>query len=477
MYTLVWIAALGCSKSAPTDEVTDVTDTTPQENGAPTGLEVRIVPDPATDDDALSCVIATAALDPDGDAVSYRYAWTADGVDAGVAEATVPSTLTSAGQRWICVVTPTDGQLDGAQASASVEITRQNTAPTAPLVAIVPPDPRDEDPLRCAIVADSEDADGDAVTYSYAWTVDGESEGFSGDTIDAARTDPGQTWACTVTASDGITTSEAATASATVAAACWGSMREDGVDGTLACAGTFVMGCTSGQGSACLDNEYPPQTTTLTHDVLIGAYEVTQGDYTLLMGTNPSSATACGDDCPVEQVDWHMAAAYANALSRAAGLDACYACSGSGSDVLCTPPANPYACEGWRMPTEAEWEYGARCDTDDFRYPGSDSGTAVAWVEGNSGGTTHPVGTKTDNGCGLYDMGGNVWEWVSDYSSTYNASATDPFGSSASAGGMARGGSAYMSEAGARTTLRSGGIFQTASNSGIGFRLARTIER
>jgi sulfatase modifying factor 1 len=146
-------------------------------------------------------------------------------------------------------------------------------------------------------------------------------------------------------------------------------------------------------------------------------------------------------------------------------------------DVLCSPPTNPYDCEGWRLPTEAEWEYGARCGTGDTRYPGSDTGTAVAWVEGNSGGTTHPVGTKPDNGCGLYDMGGNVWEWVSDYATTYTSSATDPYGTSSSAGGNARGGSAYFMESAARTTQRSPGVFQTGSDRGLGFRLARTIPR
>jgi formylglycine-generating enzyme required for sulfatase activity len=191
----------------------------------------------------------------------------------------------------------------------------------------------------------------------------------------------------------------------------------DGRDGTLARPGMFATGCTSGHG------------------------------------------TSCGVDRPVERVAWHMAAVCVNALSHAAGLDAFYASSGSGSGGLCSPPANPYGREGWRLPAETEWEYGARCATGVARHPASVTGAPVAWFDANGGGTTHPVGTKPDNGRGLYDMGGNIRELESDHATTRTSNATDPCGTSSSAGGSARGGSAYIPGSAARTTQRSPGIF------------------
>jgi hypothetical protein len=91
-------------------------------NAAPNGLAVVITPASPGPDDPLNCTITTPAVDPDGDTVSYRYAWTVDGASAGITAATVASTVTEAGQTWTCTVTPTDGTLDGASASASVEI-------------------------------------------------------------------------------------------------------------------------------------------------------------------------------------------------------------------------------------------------------------------------------------------------------------------------------------------------------------------
>ncbi len=173
------------------------------ENAAPSGAAIAIEPAAPTDEDDLACVIVTASTDPNGDAVSYRYAWSIDGADAGVATETVSAALTSGGKTWTCTVTPTDGTLDGVPATASATIAVGNQAPSAPTVSITPAEPTDDDVLTCVIETESVDPDGDAVTYSYAWSVDGVDAGLSSASVNGTLTTEGQTWTCSVTASDG----------------------------------------------------------------------------------------------------------------------------------------------------------------------------------------------------------------------------------------------------------------------------------
>jgi formylglycine-generating enzyme required for sulfatase activity len=239
-------------------------------------------------------------------------------------------------------------------------------------------------------------------------------------------------------------------------------------------AGSFDMGCTPGQ-SDCGSYESPVMPVTLTHDYYMGETEVTQAAYEAVMGTNPSYFTDCGNDCPVEMVNWHMAAAYANALSSSAGLTECYTCSGSGDSVDCGVAMSPYACDGYRLPTEAEWEGAARCG-EDLRYAGSNDIDAVGWTIENSDRTTHAVAGKDANACGLYDMSGNVWEWTQDWHSPdyyYTADGrTDPEGASEGYAWIRRGGCEDYLTDGARVAFRSN---MYGSHSGTGFRLARTL--
>jgi hypothetical protein len=187
------------------------------DNAAPSGAAIAIEPAAPGDDDDLTCVITTEATDPNGDAVSYRYGWSKNGSDAGIAADTVSASLTAGGDTWTCTVTPNDGTLDGAQTSASVTIAQGNRAPSAPTVSITPAEPTDDDVLTCVIDAESVDPDGDTVTYAYAWSVDGTDAGISGATVNAALTEAGQQWTCAVTASDGELESSAASVSVEVA--------------------------------------------------------------------------------------------------------------------------------------------------------------------------------------------------------------------------------------------------------------------
>jgi len=136
----------------------------------------------------------------------------------------------------------------------------------------------------------------------------------------------------------------------------------------------------------------------------LSTYPVTQALYLAMTGESPS--TFKGDDLPVESVSWLEAVAFCNLLSQANNLEVCYAFGDSSQDVSLIPEA-----KGYRLPTDAEWEYACRAGTRDVRHGPLD---AIAWYVENSGERTHPVGQKEPNGWGLYDMLGNVWEWCWD---------------------------------------------------------------
>jgi len=249
--------------------------------------------------------------------------------------------------------------------------------------------------------------------------------------------------------------------------------------------GTFTMGSpVTEPGRSTSETEH---TVTLSRPFEIMDAEVTQGQFEALMGYNPSDMTSCGSDCPVEQVNWYEAAAYANALSADAGYAECYACTGSGTGLTCAPStayATPYDCPGYRLPTEAEWEYAARAGTTDATYNGTSTLAdciapntvldPIAWFCGNSSDTTHAVGTKAPNAWDLFDMIGGVWEWCHDWYGTYPGTVTDPWGPDTGSARVKRGGSwfdyAELNRAAARNNY-----LPSATYFNIGLRLARSL--
>ena len=180
--------------------------------------------------------------------------------------------------------------------------------------------------------------------------------------------------------------------------------------------GTFTMGGTSEQGSDAFVDERPVHRVTLS-SFHIGKYEVTQGLWREVMGENPSNNKS-GDSYPVERVSWEDCQEFVRKLNARTGLN-------------------------FRLPTEAEWEYAARGGRKSrgYKYSGSNSLGDVAWYGDNSGYGTHPVGWKSPNELGLYDMSGNVYEWCQDRYGDYTSETqTNPAGPSSGADRVLRGG-------------------------------------
>jgi formylglycine-generating enzyme required for sulfatase activity len=187
---------------------------------------------------------------------------------------------------------------------------------------------------------------------------------------------------------------------------------------------------------------------TLTAPFYVGRFEVTQAQWMAKMGSNPSNFQGQSDSAsrPVEGVSWAAI-----------------------QDFL--------VVTGMRLPTEAEWEFACRSGTQTPFYNGSTDDSTVGdlgWYAPNSGGQTHAVGGKTPNGFGLYDMLGNVWEWVNDWwSDSYSSSAqTNPPGALSANGHVLRGGSWGIIPANVRSSFRSFAPPAVSSNRS-GFRVAR----
>jgi len=225
--------------------------------------------------------------------------------------------------------------------------------------------------------------------------------------------------------------------------------------------GTFQMGGTM------YDEEKPIHTVTVK-SFNIGIYEVTKKEWQEIMGNNPSNFM--GEDLPVDNVNWYGAVEYCNKRSIKEGLTPAY--RGSGDSTICDWNAN-----GYRLPTEAEWEYAARGGNGspgNYTYSGSNNADTVAWYSDNSGKSTKPVGTKTANKLGLYDMSGNVWEWCWDWYGNYpSGSQTDPRGPGSGTERVLRGGSWDDSASLVRSSNRSRFYPSYWLKGSYGFRLVR----
>jgi len=216
-------------------------------------------------------------------------------------------------------------------------------------------------------------------------------------------------------------------------------------------AGSFKMGSSDGASA-----EKPVHPVNIAKPFAIGVTEVTQAQWKAIMGTRPSQFARCGDNCPVEKVSWYDAQDFVKELSAKTG-------------------------KRYRLPSEAEWEYACRAGGQQ-RFCGSNTADSVGWFgakstpQGNSAESTNPVGVLQANAFGLYDMSGNVWEWVEDnYHDDYTGAPAD---GSVWRGKnnrfVLRGGSWYHGEGYLRAATR-GGFDADSKNGSFGFRVARTL--
>jgi len=214
-------------------------------------------------------------------------------------------------------------------------------------------------------------------------------------------------------------------------------------------------------------------------------YELTQAEYQAVMGVNPSFWQQT--DRPVEQVSWFKAIEYCNRRSINEGITPCYSYLTYGTNPANWPGgwnsdynnhtniACNWTANGYRLPTEAEWEFAARGgnQTHNYTYSGSNDINTVAWYDSNSGLTTHSVGTKTANELGLFDMSGNVWEWNWDIFGSYPSGAqTNPHGATSESYRMIRGGSWSDVDDHGTVSYRHA-VIAIFSYSSVGFRCVR----
>jgi formylglycine-generating enzyme required for sulfatase activity len=220
-------------------------------------------------------------------------------------------------------------------------------------------------------------------------------------------------------------------------------------------AGSFMMG--SDETDKLAESDEKPRHEVNIQAFKMGKYEVTQGQWKAVMGSNPSYFKECGDNCPVERVSWIEVQTFIQKLNEITG-------------------------HHYRLPTEAEWEYACRAGQY-TQYCGSDDVGEVAWFDGNSKNKTHPVGGKQPNAFGLYDMSGNVWEWVQDcYHDKYLGAPTDGSawdGGAEDCGGgdrprVLRGGAWYVKPQGVRCADRDWTNPRYRYDDG-GFRLVRNF--
>lgn len=237
---------------------------------------------------------------------------------------------------------------------------------------------------------------------------------------------------------------------------------------------SFMMGSNDGE------SDEKPVHQVKVSSFLIGKYEVTQKEWAEVMGSNPSNWK--GDNLPVERVCWYDAVDYCNKRSRKEGLQPCYSISGN------TAPANwsqgtivcDWSATGYRLPTEAEWEFAARGGNKSkgYKYSGSIDIGSVAWYNGNSGSKTQIVGTKQPNELGIHDMSGNVWEWCWDwYDSGYygKSQSSDPIGAGSGSFRVLRGGCWSLIDDFCRVASRFDYDPDSSVNYG-GFRVSRAIK-
>ena len=319
-----------------------------------------------------------------------------------------------------------------------------NTEPTdnnAPVINSITSNPTSvQQGGTSTFTCNATDVDGDSLTY-YWLSTDGT---ISGTSSSETWTAPNTTDSCTITCSvsDGELT-DTATKIIKVYELLTGLAFVQG--------GTYQMGDHFSEGYS---DEFPVHSVTVS-DYYIGATEITQSEWALYMSADTYNY-GVGDDYPVYYVSWYEIMVYCNKRSVAEGITPCYLINGSTNPddwggvptsdnstwnaVVCNWDAN-----GYRLPTEAEWEYASRGgihNEDNYHYSGWNTIDIVAWYDGNNYiDGSKPVGTKSPNQLEIYDMSGNLYEWCWDWYGDYQSDAqNDPTGATSGTYRVLRGG-------------------------------------
>jgi len=240
--------------------------------------------------------------------------------------------------------------------------------------------------------------------------------------------------------------------------------------------GTFFMGNNNGS-----ENEKPAHDVTLTRSFYMSKYEITYSIYDIYCTkTNTDKSTDRGwgrDNRPVVHVNWFNAIKFCNWLSKNEKLKECYTRKIINNKEVWFCDFN---AEGYRLPTEAEWEYAARggSKSKEFKYSGSNKPDDVSWYSNNSDMMTHPVGMKKPNELGLYDMSGNVYEWCWDayYDDFYKKTPLKNPMMNTGRNRVKRGGSWKSSLIGLKNTFRNSDFPNPDWAYDIGFRVVRTAK-